>query len=182
MLKRCIVSIIAGFVIAGGELVAQQPWPVTLEASLGVTRGFSDNNARYRGARAGPLADILFGVRLHPPGRSGAFVAMTGTYHAVNAVKTADCPLAPDGGCIPWFPGFTTVSLLAGWESARTNWRLLAGPTMVERKLAASGRVDVAFPMVWHAALTFSLSTLFVPSWEGDTFLYPGFTAGLRLR
>ena len=166
---------------------AQDRWPVTAEAYLGLTRGHSDDDARFRGGRGGILAEVLVGARIHSVARAGAFLAVHAGFHGMNIVRTADCLLAPNGGCVPWFPGVGVVSSLAGWESRSTNLRLLVGPALVmpeedENTAGFVGRFDAALPLITHISAVASLNTLVVPSYNSDRFYYLAFGVGLRLR
>jgi len=167
-------------------LPAQGRWAMTFEVYLGRTRGNSDNDAGYRGDRNGLLAGLLVGRRFHAAESGGMLLALDATMRAVNTTRTSDCLIAPDGGCIPWFPSFGGVSLLAGWESRSTNLRFLAGPGVISsdfnQTLGLAGRVDLAVPMVWRISAMANVNTTFVPSWDGDRFYYLGIGVGLRVR
>lgn len=167
-------------------MFAQERWPLSVEANVGVTRGQSDASARYRGSSNGGLADILIGVRLHPPGRAGAFIALDAAVHAINWTTTSDCLPLSDGSCAPWFPGFGAVTLLGGWESQSTRLRVLGGPGIVSSDNRATpgfvGRLDVAMPVLGHISLTANANTLIVPSWNGDRFYFLAGGLGLRIR
>ena len=169
---------------AGAE--AQHLWPITVEATLGATRGLSSHSDSYRGHRSGLFLDLLIGGRLHSPSTAGAFIALDLTAHAVNFIHTADCLLAPDGACVPWYPGFAGTSFLAGWESKSTTLRIVFGPGIVtaesDRALSLVGRVDTAFPVFWRTSLTSTFATLFVPNWNSDRFVNLSVGLGLRLR
>lgn len=114
------------------------------------------------------------------------FVALAATSHALNTVQTTDCPPAPDGGCVPCFPGFVSASVLGGWESQSTNIRALAGPSFVtsddEATAGFVGRFDLAFPVGGRISATASLGALVVPAWNGDRFMQTSVGIGLRLR
>jgi hypothetical protein len=185
--KHALLCVTAVGLFAGPTpLIAQDRWPITLEAFVGGTRGHSDNNERYRGGREGLWADILAGGKLHSDDRAGALIALSAGMHVVNHVTTADCLPAPEAGCVPWFPGFGAVSLLGGWESRSTNLRLLGGPGFVtsdgEEAAGFAGRLDAALPLVGHISTAASLSTLVVPSWKGDRFYHLSLGVGFRIR
>jgi hypothetical protein len=168
------------------DLRAQTPWPVSVEANLGATRGLSSNDGAYRGGRSGVMADALVGARLHGPETGGAFVAVNGTMHLVNYIRTTDCPLRPDGSCVPWFPEIGVVSLLGGWESKSTNVRVLGGAGVASsdfrKVLGIVSRVDLGLPFLRRTSLVASLNTLVVPSLDGDTFFFFAAGAGIRVR
>lgn len=185
--KSTLLCVAAVGLFAGPTpLIAQDRWPITLEAFVGGTRGHSDNDGRYRGGRDGPWAEVLVGGRLHSDDRPGALIALSVGMHGVNRNITSDCQPAPDGGCVPWFPGFGAVSLLGGWESRSTNLRLLGGPGFVrsegEGAAGFAGRLDAALPLVGHISMAASLSTLVVPSWKGDRFYQISLGVGFRVR
>lgn len=186
MKRGLLIAPVLALLAAPANSTAQERWPVTIEAYVGGTRGHSDNVERYRGSQHGWWADLLVGARLHSPERSGAFVALAATSYAVNSVQTLDCPPAPAGGCVPYFPGFGSTSLLAGWESHSTNVRVLAGPSVVssDHDVTAGfvGRFDLALPLAGRISAAASLGTLVVPSWNRDLFVQTSFGIGLRLR
>jgi hypothetical protein len=159
---------------------------MSLEVYLGPSHGSSNDNKSFRGQRVGVFADLLFGMRVHPPDRSGLFVALDVGGHGMNTHITDDCILAPDGGCVPWFPGFGGISVLAGVESRSTNLRMLVGPGIVssdyERTVGVTARADGALPLFSHVSGAATVSTLIVPSWNGDRFFYFALAAGLRFR
>ena len=167
-------------------LPAQEQWPVSVEAYLGATHGYSDDDDSFRGNRAGIFADLLLGMRVHGTDRSGVFIALDFTGHGVNISVTDDCVVAPDGGCVPWFPGMAGISTLAGWESRSTDLRILVGPGIVssdsEPTPGLTSRIDGALPLFWHLSGVATLSSLFVPTWNGDRFFYVALGAGLRFR
>lgn len=50
-------------------LPAQERWPITVELSGGVTRGFSDHSTAYLGSNeSGILANVLIGLRVPDEG------------------------------------------------------------------------------------------------------------------
>jgi hypothetical protein len=165
---------------------AQDRWPLTFELYVGATRGFTDNDEGYRGSRSGPLLELLAGTRLHSAERAGVFISLVASVYAVNAIQTADCLVAPDGGCVPWYPGFGVVSLLGGLESRSATLRLQGGPAFVswdrDGTAGVSARFDAALPLLGHLSAVASLSTLFVLSYNDDRFYNIGFGVGLRLR
>jgi hypothetical protein len=78
------------------------------------------------------------------------------------------------------------VSVLAGWESRSTRLRVLGGPGIVISKQGETpglrARADAALPVIGHIALTATVNTLIVPSWNGDRFYFIAGGLGLRLR
>jgi len=185
--KHALLFVTAVGLFAGPTpLIAQDRWPITLEAFVGGTRGHSDNNGRYRGGRGGLWADILAGGRLHADDRSGALIALSAGMQTTDKGYTDDCLPAPEGGCVPWFPRFGAVSLLGGWESRSTNLRLLGGPAFVrsagEGAAGFAGRLDAALPLVGHISTAASLSTVAIPSWRGDRFYHISLGVGFRVR
>lgn len=167
-------------------LLAQEHWPVAIEAMMGHTQGRSLDDEQYRGGRDGELVGVLLGAALHSSERSGPFVALAFDFHAINLDQKTDCVPRPDGGCVPYFPGIGVASLMGGWESASTQLRVLAGMGIVDAgpktTLGLSGRIDAALPAIWHVSLFGSLQTKFIPSWHGDRLLYTAVSVGLRLR
>lgn len=185
--KYALLCLTAVSLFAGPTpLIAQDRWPITLEAFVGGTRGHSDNNGRYRGGRDGLWAEILAGHKLHSDDRPGALIALSAGMQTTDKGYTDDCLPAPEGGCVPWFPRFGVVSLLGGWESRSTNLRLLGGPGFVrsdgEKAAGFAGRLDAALPLVGHISTTASLSTLVIPAWRGDRFHHISLGVGFRVR
>lgn len=185
-MNNYVFALLAIATVLPEPMFAQERWPLSVEANLGVTRGHSDASARYRGSSNGGLADVLVGVRLHAPGRAGAFIALDAAAHAINWTTTSDCLLASDGSCAPWFPGFGAVAVLGGWESRSTRLRVLGGPGIVSSDNREApglvGRVDAALPVLGHISLTANVNTLIVPSWNGDRFYFLAGGLGLRIR
>lgn len=180
------LSMLALATLVPAPAVAQDPWPVSIEASAGATRGYSNASGSYRGQPTGSMAAIRIGMPLHPRDRAGAFIALDATALGVNQTRLGDCIAAPGGGCVPYFPGMLAVSALGGWESRSTRLRVLGGPAIVSADYVEAagftGRADLALPTFWRLSLTGNVSTLFVPSWQGDRFLYLTGGLGMRLR
>ncbi len=133
------------------------------------------------------MGDILIGRRLHGAERSGVFAAIGYGGHAASIATTDDCLIAPDGGCVPWFPNFGGPSIMAGWESQSTRLRVLGGLAYLESDFgdATVGivtRGDAVLGSISHIAAMITINGLLVPSSNGDRFGFLGIGLGLRIR
>ena len=179
-------TLILAALAAPGLLSAQSPWPVSIEATLGV--GAGRTRGEYRSNDSGLAGDLLVGLRLRPTAR-GALAAAVGV--GVQGAGETDlvCLPASSGGCVPSFPEFEIAAVLVGWETASTDLRVLGGPAAVRAygdwddiRLGLQGRVDVTRPMIGRLAVLLAGRGLVVPSYDGDSFQMISVALGLRLR
>lgn len=173
-------------ICAPATVAGQDPSAASLEISLGLGSGRS--SGEYRDNATGLVGDVLVGVRVHSVGE-GALVSGA-TYGVHGTGPTTDiCIPASDGGCVPGFPEFSVASVLGGWETEDTSFRVLSGPAAVRAygdwdtiRFAWMGRADAAVPLLWRISATASARGFIVPSYRGDRFQSIGVAAGLRLR
>jgi hypothetical protein len=99
---------------------------------------------------------------------------------------TLICIPASDGRCVPRWPDFTIIGLLAGYETTpNSTIRIMVGPAGVHAEESAFGleaRVDFALPLAWHISLAGFARSIVVPSYRGDSFQLYGVGVGLRIR
>lgn len=192
-LRRCtwnglVLAALVGLALLLAAPVAAQydPWPVSVEFSLGHGAGSTDGE--YRDNGGGPAVDLLLGVRLRSTDR-GAWVTAVSTSAQGPLAHTDDCLVAADGGCVPWFPNFGTIALLGGWETSSAALRVLTGPALVtdsgtwpKSRSAWVLRFDAAQRWFGRISMLASARGSWVPSYEGDRFLLGALALGLRIR
>lgn len=170
--------------LAASEVRAQSLSPVSLEATLGMGKGWT--GGEYLGNRSGVAADVLLGVRLRHLG-GGALVAGLGASAQGAGASESACRPAAGGGCVPSFPDFLTVAPLAGWESVGGVFRVLLGPAFVQASgeggaLGVQGRLDLAVPIIRHLGAVASIRPTLIPDYRGDAIGLLAFGLGLRIR
>lgn len=130
-------------------------------------------------------ADLLVAVRSPPALVHGLTTAVSIGVQGTGPV-TDVCLIGPDGTCVPRFPQFTLVSILAGWETDTfTTVRILTGPAYAhadEGAFAWQGRVDLTIPVLWRLSLALAGRAAFVPNYRGDSFRLGSVEMGLRFR
>jgi len=166
---------------------AQDRWPVSIEANVGLGSGVS--TGAYADRLVGVSGAALVGVRLGPWG-SGNFFAAVAFAEQASAFAVEDhCQPGPDGSCLDRFPHFTTLSLLVGREARSTGRRLLMGPAALRAdgdweniRFAWVVRADAASAPLGRVSLTAVAKGFIVPSYEGNSFLMLALGVGLRIR
>jgi hypothetical protein len=169
---------------SGSPASAQQPWPLSVEPTLGAS--FGNTSGIYRNGGSGVFADLTIAAQL-AAGNTGGFVTAFSVSMQGQPAYTTDCVLRSDyDGCVPFYPGFATVALAAGMESRTGRLRVLAGPARVsdrrDHALGLLGRVDAALPVYWRISLMASLRGAIVPDFRGDRFNTGAFSVGVRIR
>lgn len=174
-----VALMIAG---ASSECLAQA-WPLSVEATVG--RGFGNTRGEYRDNSTGGSADLLVAWRIAASSTGGWVVGGHLSMQGSGPV-TLICIPASHGGCVPRWPDFATIGLLAGYETTpKSTIRIMVGPAGVHAAESAFGlvaRVDFALPVAWHISLAGSARSIVVPSYRGDSFQLYGVGVGLRLR
>jgi hypothetical protein len=136
------------------------------------------------------MGEVLIARRFHDANRDGWVGALSATGWGF-AAREADCLSAPGGGCVSDFPAWASFAALAGFETADTNARLLAGPALVygdDSERPSNGvagamlRLDGAVPFISRLSLTASFSSLYVPDYFDDSFINWGLSVGVRIR
>lgn len=181
---RCAMLAIVGLATVVSPSRAQSASRVSVTLTAG--RGTGWTSGEYRGDRSSVVVDAVLGARL---GRalSGRVVAGVGVDAQVAKGHIMDCLAAPSGGCVPWFPDFSTLGPLAGWESAGGTVRLMAGPTLAlpsggEATLGLQGRLDLAGRLAWRLAGVASVESQLIPSYRGHAVGLLSAGLGIRLR
>ena len=170
--------------LAAPHVHAQSLSPVSIEATLGVGKGWT--GGEYLGNRSGLAADVLLGARLRHVGR-GALVAGLSASAQGGGTSTTECRPASDGMCVPSFPDFFALAPLAGWESSGGALRVLLGPAFVQasgegRALGVQSRLDLAVPVVGRLGAVASIRPTLIPDYRGDSIRLLAFGLGLRFR
>jgi hypothetical protein len=171
----CLVSIVAP---SGAQSAARVSVTVTGGPGTGWTNG------EYRGGRSAVAVDVLLGARFGREAGGHVIAGMEGGIHGA-AAQTADCVIGTSGECIPGFPEFTTLGILAGWESAGGRLRLMAGPTLAlpsgsDATLGLQSRLDLAGRLIWRLAGVASVKSQIIPSYRGHAVGL--LSAGLGIR
>lgn len=191
-----LAGCLAALLLVPVGLSAQAPRPLTLDASLGASRGSGGGEFRDRGGVAldGLVARAFRGA----PG--GALIG--GVSASFQGTPWSDdmCVMGSRGQCLDQFPMVSTIGVLAGWEGRRgtgrstgATARLLAGPAYVHmdgddsagQRGSTAGlqaRLDLATPHLGPVALVGSLRGTAVPRFRGETYGAWAFGVGLRIR
>jgi len=181
------VALLAVGLPVSSPLSAQDRWPGSVEASLGLSSGRS--SGEYQDFSVGLSLDALLGAPLAQTDKGRVFGAIA--YSAQGPGPTDDvCILTADGSCLPRFPSVGTASLLGGWERSDTRLRVLTGPALAgdaagdwrDYRLAWVARVDAASGSLGRLALVASLRATLVPSYDEDSLQLVALGVGLRLR
>ena len=159
---------------------AQELWPTSVEATLGVGVGMTDGE--YKSNESGITGDVLVAYRMQPA-LGGALVAAAAAGIQGVGPHTDDCRLGRDGECIPSFPEFAIYSALIGWETRTAHFRALTGPAYIDPgSFGWQARLDLARPLFWRLSFVLSGRAVLVPDHDGDAFQLLSTGAGLRLR
>jgi len=121
-----LLALLVASAAAPRDLTAQapvtpRPSRFSLELTVGAQATRSDGTYRQDGysSKAG---DLLLAARV---GRAGGGFLVVGAGAAGplgSRDMAADCLLAPDGGCIPHFPGLLMLTAHWGSSSVRRGW------------------------------------------------------------
>lgn len=185
MIERLLFLCLGAAAVLAPAAAAQQPFPVSVDASLGVRMGSGGSYVD----RGGAAADLMVGLNL---GRSGAGTLVGAVTAGAQAHMGGDldCMLSRDGECIPTFPVLLSVGALVG-VSRPSAWgsttRVLAGPAYFRDEdrggaLGLQGRLDVSTPPVLHTALVVSLRGAVLPGFRGETLGTTSLGLGLRIQ
>ena len=185
MIERLLVLCLGAAAALAPAAAAQQPFPVSVDASLGVRMG---SGGEYDD-RGGAAADLVVGVNL---GRSGAGTLVGAVTAGAQASMGGDldCMLGRDGECIPTFPVLLSTGVLVGVSrssSSGATSRVLAGPAYFRGEdeggtLGLQGRLDVSTPPILHTALVVSLRGAVLPRFQGETIGTTSLGLGLRIQ
>jgi hypothetical protein len=164
---------------------AQQPFPVSVDASVGV-RSASGGSYVNRG---GAAADLMVGVNL---GRAGAGTLVGAVTAGAQSSMGGDlmCVMGGDGGCVDNFPVLLSVGALVGVSrssSSGATTRVLAGPAYFRGEyedgaLGLQGRLDVSTPPILHTALVLSLNGAVLPRFRSEMLGTTSIGLGLRIQ
>jgi hypothetical protein len=181
---RLSLAVVLINVFGASPLSAQEPWPISLDASLGAS--FGTTSGIYRSSGYGIFADLTLAAQLGAESTGGVVAALSASGQG-QITYEQDCVGRPDYvGCVPYFPAFATIALTAGYETRGGSLRFLAGPARVSEEgdaaLGWTGRVDVAALFLWRFSAVASVRGIYVPSFRDDRFRVGSFSAGIRLR
>lgn len=104
------------------------------------------------------------------------------------------CLRATDGGCIPQYPGFAALDLMAGYEwqwLSALRVRVLVGPgnytayfdqnSTTTHSFGVGARTDLALRLFQPVAATLALRGAWVPHVRGESYVPNAVMLGLRL-
>lgn len=163
---------------------AQSPGRVSVTLTGGPGTGWTSGD--YRGDASAVVMDAVLGARLGRAMRGRVMVGV-GVDARVGKVYIMDCLAAPSGGCVPWFPEFSTLGPLVGWESTGGTLRMMAGPTVAlpgggDATLGLQSRLDLAGRLIWRLAGVATVKSQLIPNYRGHAvgLLSAGF--GIRVQ
>jgi hypothetical protein len=185
VIERLLFLCLGAAAVLAPAATAQQPFPVSVDASLGVRTG---SGGAYVN-RGGAAAELMVGVNL---GRSGAGTLVGAVTAGGQTPMNADlvCVLNHEGGCFPNFPVLLSVGALVGVSRPSASGfttRVLAGPAYFRGEnegsaLGLQGRLDVSSPPTLHTALVLSLRGAVLPGFQGETLGTTSLGLGLRIQ
>jgi hypothetical protein len=185
MIGRLFVLCLGAAAVLAPAAAAQQPFPVSVDASFGVRTGSGGSYVN----RGGAAADLMVGVNL---GRSGAGTLVGGVTAGAQSPMNSDlvCVMNREGGCFDTFPVLLSVGALVGVSrpsAAGFTTRVLAGPGYFRGEneggaLGLQGRLDVSTPPTLHTALVLSLRGAVIPRFQGDLLGTTSVGLGLRIQ
>lgn len=185
MIERLLILCLGAAAVLAPVAAAQRPFPVSVDASLGLRMGSGGTYVD----RGGAAADLMVGVNL---GRAGAGTLVGAVTAGAQASMGGDliCLVGRNGECVPRFPVLLSTGVLVGFSrssSSGATSRVLAGPAYFRddhesRGLGMHGRVDVSTPPVLHTALVLSLRGAVLPRFQGETLGTTSLGLGLRIQ
>ncbi len=184
MIERLLVLCLGAAAVLAPAAAAQQPFPVSVDASLGVRMGSGGNYVD----RGGTAADLVVGVN---QGRAGAGTLVAAVTAGTQTSMHGGIMCVMDGReCVPAFPVLLSTGLLVGVSrssSSGATSRVLAGPAYFRgeeqgRALGLQGRLDVSTPPILHTALVVSLRGAVLPRFQGDMLGTTSLGLGLRIQ
>ena len=191
-----LAGCLAAVALSPFDLSAQAPRALTLDASVGASRGVGGEEFRGRG---GVAVDGLLARALR---RAPGGVLIAGLGASFQGMPSSDdiCITGSRGQCLSDFPLISTLGVLAGWEGRRGTGRvtgmtarLLAGPAYVQlddydstgQRGSTAGlqaRLDLATPHLGPVALVASLRGTAIPRFQGETYGVWAAGVGVRIR
>ncbi|HEY7770693.1 hypothetical protein [Longimicrobium sp.] len=185
MIERLFILCLGAAAVLAPAASAQQPFPVSVDASLSVRTGSGGSYVN----RGGAAADLVVGVNLGPSG-AGTLVGAVTAGAQSSMGGDLMCVMDPAGGCFDTFPVLLSVGALVGvsrsWPSGSTT-RVLAGPEYFRGEeeggaLGLQGRLDASTPLILHTALVLSLRGAVIPRFQGDMLGTTSIGLGLRIQ
>ncbi len=174
------ISLPASLLLTSSAVSVQSGIAKAIDLSIGV--GQMQSSTPHIGGGIAPTLDLMVSRWREGTSRKnlvfglGVGIQGGGTYDLV-------CRLTASGDCMPPYPGFTSLSALAGWQSPRGWLRVFGGPTLAygdEAALGLQGRIDLAAPLSRRVSLTLNGRGFALPSFQGAS--YQLFDVGFGLR
>ena len=170
-----------GLLFAPATVDAQSEVATAVDLSLGIGRMHS--STPHIGDGTAPTLDLTVS-RWRRGATRGNVVFGAGASTQGGGTSESICLPSASGGCIPRYPNFVSLSALAGWQTQRGRFRVLAGPTLAyadEAALGLQGRVDLAAPLTQRWSLTLNARGFALPSLQGASYQLFSVGAGLRI-
>ena len=163
------------------DLTGQEIRPVSMEMAVGLVGGSTGAAYRYK---IGVSYDLLAGGLLKKGATANVFAGATlGTQY--GPPSDAKCVPSPRGGCKELFPDFTTLTLVAGFESADAALRMVTGPLYAKGDESALGweARGTAFTRLFDpVSVGILVRGAIVPSYGPDTFVLATGALVVRMR
>jgi len=175
------VVLSVGLLFAPATVDAQSEVATAFEVSLGVGRIHA--STRHVGGNTGPVLDVTVS-RWRQDTSNGNVIVAAGISVQGGGGRELLCAPRASGGCTPSYPEFSSLSALAGWQTLRGRFRVLAGPTLAyadEAALGLQGRVDLAAPLTQRWSLTLNARGFALPSLQGASYQLFDVGVGLRI-
>lgn len=185
MIKRTLALSALLTCVLALPAAGQQRFGPSVEATFGLGTGGGGTFVE----RGGAAVDAVIALPLAQTS-AGTFVA--GMAWTGNGKMTSElvCVVGPNDGCIPEYPVFLSLGVLAGVQrplGRSMSARLLAGPAYFQAvdggdTFGAQGRVDVARPLAFRTAIVASVRGAVLPNYDGEMLRFASFGLGFRIQ
>lgn len=185
---RSALALIALMLAAPLRAPAQLPRPLSLDMNIGPGHLLGGPEVVSRGSIA---ADALLAMR-RATGRSSGL--LTGISVGLQGPPPSGdkCVLNQTGQCLPSYPLFTSIGVLAGWASAAGSVRVLGGiaSVQVEKDNGADRRdytvglpvrVESVLARFSHLAAVASVRVTVLPRYRGNAYALLASGVGFRI-
>jgi hypothetical protein len=186
---RRFVTLFALFVVLfpQRDANAQRLGYVGIEGTLGSARSYASIPFVSQWWLA--LDGTLTGRLKKEPGHSLIAGAALSMFYRGGA--DAVCRLLPDGSCAPDLPGFSSRTLLIGWEALsrqKESVRLMFGPSWIRRHysdtttVGTQARLDLGTHMTGRLGFVVSGRWSYLPEYRERAVNFLAFGFGFRLK
>ena len=188
---RFAIPAMALFIACVHTLAAQSgPIRLSLDGAVGGGHGWRGGERVERGLIA---TDLLVAIGLAGDARQGLVVG----FEASRDLQISGdllCLARPDGTCIPQYPGFGGLTVVAGYEWGRSREfavRVLGGPgyytahldhnSATINSIGFGARTDLSVRLYGPASGTLAARGAWVPHVRGQSYVPGALMIGLRL-